>query len=71
MCCVDRLNPPQMVAIPAPPQEADTLRRRLFEASRIEIPVTTHGGRVFLRLSVQGVNTGADIQHPLAASALQ
>jgi isopenicillin-N epimerase len=61
----------QMVAIPVPVQDPEALRHRLFEESRIEIPVTTHGGRTFVRLSVQGYNTAADIEHLLAAPALQ
>jgi isopenicillin-N epimerase len=61
----------QMVAIPVPAQDPEALRRRLLEESRIEIPVTTHAGRVFVRLSVQGYNTAADIEHLLSAPALQ
>ena len=61
----------QMVAIPVPPQNPEVLRRRLLEESRIEIPVTTHGQQVFVRLSVQGYNTPADIEHLLSAPALQ
>lgn len=61
----------QMVVIPVPVQDPETLRIRLLQESRIEIPVTTHGARVFVRLSVQGYNTGADIEHLLAAPALQ
>jgi len=60
----------QMVAIPVPPQDADTLRQRLFSESRIEIPVTSHAGRTFVRLSVQGYNTPQDIEQLLAAPAL-
>lgn len=60
----------QMVAIPVPPQDPEALRRRLYEESRIEIPVTTHGGRVFVRLSVQGYNTTKDIERLLEAPAL-
>lgn len=61
----------QMVAIPVRAQDADALRRRLFEESRIEIPVTTHAGRVFVRLSVQGYTTRQDIDTLLAAPALR
>ena len=60
----------QMVAIPVPTQDPASLRTRLFGESRIEIPVTTHGGRVFVRLSVQGYNTADDIGQLLAAPAL-
>lgn len=61
----------QMVAIPVPSQDPEILRQRLFDESRIEIPVTTHGGQVFVRLSVQGYNTPADIEQLLAAPALR
>ena len=60
----------QMVAIPVPPQDADRLRARLYEESRIEIPVTSHAGRVFVRISVQGYNTAQDVERLLAAPAL-
>ncbi len=61
----------QMVAIPVPVQDPEALRIRLLAESRIEIPVTTHGGRVFVRLSVQGYNDASDIERLLAAPALQ
>lgn len=60
----------QMVAIPLPAQDPELLRKRLYEENRIEIPVTTHGDRVFLRISVQGYNTQDDIEQLLAATAL-
>jgi len=60
----------QMVAIPVAPQAPDLLRRRLYEESRIEIPVTSHGDQVFVRISVQGYNTLQDIERLLAAVAL-
>lgn len=52
----------QMVPIPVPACDAEALRRRLFEHHRIEVPVTQHDGRCFVRLSVQGYNTAADLQ---------
>ena len=55
---------------PLPPQDPDSLRRRLFEDSGIEVPVTTHAGRLFVRISVQGYNTPLDIERLLAAPAL-
>lgn len=61
----------QMVAIPVPPQNAPLLQRRLFDENRIEIPVTTHGQQVFVRISVQGYNTEEDIERLLAAPALK
>ncbi|RPI76791.1 MAG: aminotransferase class V-fold PLP-dependent enzyme [Desulfobacteraceae bacterium] len=50
----------QMVAIPVPAMNADSLKNTLFEHHRIEIPVTTHGDRLFIRLSLQGYNTRED-----------
>jgi len=61
----------QMVAIPVPPRDPDALRRRLYDESSIEIPVTTHDGRVFVRLSVQGYNTQDDIARLIDAPALR
>lgn len=60
----------QMVAIPVPAQDPETLRSRLYEQSAIEIPVTMHAGQVFVRLSVQGYNTPEDIGRLLDAPAL-
>ena len=50
----------QMVVIPMPSMDPERLQRSLFEAHRIEIPVTTHGDRLFIRLSIQGYNTAED-----------
>lgn len=61
----------QMVALPVPTQDPDRLRARLFEEGGIEIPVTSHAGRVFVRLSVQGYNTEADVARLLEAPALR
>jgi len=44
-----------------PHQDAEALRARLFEQHRIEVPVTQHAGRTFVRVSVQGYNTAADL----------
>lgn len=60
----------QMVAIPVAPQDPDLLRKRLYEKSHIEVPVTSHGNEVFVRVSVQGYNTLEDIERLLAAAAL-
>ena len=52
----------QMVAIPVPPMEADQLKETLFDRYRIEVPVTAHRGRLFVRISVQGYNTREDVE---------
>jgi isopenicillin-N epimerase len=52
----------QMVPVPVPPCDAEALRRRLFEQHRIEVPVTQHEGRSFVRVSVQGYNTRAELE---------
>jgi isopenicillin-N epimerase len=57
----------QMVAIPVPAQDAEALRRRLFDAHRIEVPVTQHSGHTFVRVSVQGYTTEDDIARLEAA----
>lgn len=60
----------QMVAIPVPPQDPQALRQRLYDDSGIEVPVTSHGGRVFVRVSVQGYTSSAEVQRLLNAPAL-
>lgn len=52
----------QMVPIPVPACDAEALRIRLFEQHHIEVPVTQHEGRTFVRLSVQGYNTRAELE---------
>jgi isopenicillin-N epimerase len=51
----------QMATLPVKAIDAENLRRWLFERHRIEVPVTTHHGHVFVRLSVQVYNTQADV----------
>lgn len=54
----------QMVAIPLPnrlPMTAESLRETLAARYRIEVPVTEHAGRHFVRVSVQAYNTDADL----------
>ena len=57
----------QMVAIPVPAADPAALQTALFEVHGIEIPVTVHGGRTFVRLSVQGYNTQGDLDALVAA----
>jgi isopenicillin-N epimerase len=58
---------PQMVPLPVRATDAEGLRRRLFEQHRIEVPVTQHGERTFVRVSVQVYNTRADLARLCAA----
>jgi len=51
----------QMVPLPVPHTDAEALRAALFGQHGIEVPVTTHGGRNFVRVSVQGYNTEAEL----------
>lgn len=57
----------QMVVIPVPSMDADTLKETLFDRYRIEVPVTTHKGRLFVRASFQGYNTREDADALVAA----
>ncbi len=50
----------QMAALPVPPCDAETLKSTLYDRFRIEVPVTGHGERLFVRVSVQGYNTRDD-----------
>lgn len=60
----------QMVAIPVPSQDPQALRQRLYDDSGIEVPVTSHRGQVFVRVSVQGYTSSAEVQRLLNAPAL-
>jgi len=59
----------QMAAIALPPCDPEALRAALFERFRIEVPVTSHGGRQFVRVAFQAYNTRADADALLAAFA--
>jgi len=59
----------QMVAVPVPPLDPDRLKDMLFDRYRIEVPVTTHEDRLFVRPSFQGYNTPADADALVAALA--
>jgi hypothetical protein len=57
---------------PNPQQRLDpqALRQRLYDDSGIEVPVTSHRGQVFVRVSVQGYTSSAEVQRLLNAPAL-
>ncbi len=52
----------QMATLPLPPGDAETYQRRLREEFRIQVPVLEFGGRVWVRVSVQGYTTPEDLE---------
>lgn len=52
----------QMAPLPVAACDGDALRQRLFDRHRIEVPVTQHAGRSFVRVSVQSYTTDAELQ---------
>lgn len=58
----------QMTPLPVPAQDAAALRTRLFNEHRIEVPVTQHGGRTFVRVSMQAYNRAEDLERLSACS---
>jgi isopenicillin-N epimerase len=51
-----------MATIPLPPvADLPSFQKRLYQEYHIEIPGILWNGRPFLRISVQGYNTQADI----------
>lgn len=59
----------QMAPIPVPHQDPEALRLWLLQQHRIEVPVTQHAGRTFVRASVQAYNSAADLDALAAALA--
>lgn len=57
----------QMVAMPVRCDDAEALRQWLSASRGIEVPVTQHAGRRFVRLSVQAYNTTAELEALLSA----
>lgn len=57
----------QMVAIPLPPCDPAALKAALYDDYRIEVPITSHDGRHYVRVSFQGYNTPADASALVAA----
>lgn len=57
----------QMAAVPLPPVDPARLGAVLRERHRIEVPVTTLGGRPWLRVSLQAYNSLHDIELLVAA----
>lgn len=60
----------QLVAVPLPPgTDTVALKTRLYDDFKIEIPVLVWSGRPFIRVSIQGYNTRADVDRLMAALA--
>ena len=59
----------QMAAFPLPACGGETLQRRLYDEFAVEIPIITWSGRPFVRVSVQGYNTRADVDALIEALA--
>jgi isopenicillin-N epimerase len=53
--------------LPLPPGAGPALQRRLYEEFAVEVPLVTWGGQTFVRVSVQGYNSRADIAALVAA----
>lgn len=60
---------PQMVPLPVRTDDGEGLRRWLAESRGIEVPVTQHAGRHFVRVSVQAYTTDEEIAALEAALA--
>jgi isopenicillin-N epimerase len=52
----------QMVPIPVRCADPELLRAHLFDQHRIEVPVTQHAGRTFVRVSVQAYTLDSELQ---------
>jgi isopenicillin-N epimerase len=60
--------PPQMGILPLPPvADLAGLKARLYAEYRIEAPLIDWNGRQFVRISLQGYNTQADVDALIAA----
>jgi len=57
----------QMATFPLPPCDGAELQRRLYDEFRIEVPIIAWNDHQFLRVSIQGYNTRADVDALAAA----
>ncbi len=62
---------PSMRLVPLPPSVTDAraLHERLFRECRVEVPVTSFGDRLFLRISAHAYNRPTDYQDAARATA--
>jgi len=51
----------QMAALPIPPCDLEALKRRLYDEFATEVPIVEWNERQFIRVSIQGYNTRADV----------
>jgi isopenicillin-N epimerase len=61
ICPDDALGQMAATGWPSDVMAAEALKTHLWDAHRIEVPITTHGSNVFVRVSVQGYNTDEDL----------
>ena len=59
----------QMAAFPLPPCDGPALKERLYQSYQIEVPVTSWQGLAFVRVSVQGYTSAADVATLVGALA--
>jgi isopenicillin-N epimerase len=59
----------QMAAFPLARCDAATLKRRLYDEYRVEVPIVDWNGRQMVRVSIQGYNTREDVDALVAALA--
>lgn len=60
----------QMSALPLPPCHLDDLTTRMYDEFRIEIPGVHWNGRHFVRISIQGYNSQAEVERLVAALSI-
>jgi len=51
----------QMAAVPLPPSDLVTLKKRLYDEFKVEVPLIDWKGRHFVRISIQGYNDRQDV----------
>jgi isopenicillin-N epimerase len=61
LCPPDRNWIRQMASQPIPVRRGEELQKILYKNYRVEIPVVEHNGEFYIRVSIQGYNTQADV----------
>lgn len=59
----------QLATIPLPPGDEKSLKRRLYDEYKIEIPIVVWRNQRYIRVSIQGYNTKADVERLVDAVA--